>query len=453
MFKRRKKENNAGMTLIEVIISITILSLVAVPVLHAMTSSMYYNAKARKRQNVTLSAESLMETFKGYELADLQDIFARAGAGDTAAKTELGVIDADGFVYPSDLSASELVFQIQGMKADDGKTVCDVEVKATKQTVKEILEIENIQPTRDAIFRTNHASDAGAWEKAQDDFRANWQVIFLEKLNALDEREWELTQSDIDMSCLKLYQRELVLAVAGNGSDDTVTAYMEYTYYIKEHIYYERVEEETEAATEPATEGAEEEGSEPETEEVTYEERRFTYPENVADYFKIRIPLTEYTPAVNAGEYKVYSNPIKDGEHPLQRLLIYYYPAYQLEHGETIKIKNPDALDLECHLIKQKAPGLSYAQLQTKEINYKPSVKCEGAGHVVLYHNLNSNLADRSNIPGGASGITTFSDVQPYIGNSFKKQKVLVYKLEMKVSESGTEIARFEGTMNEYVDN
>lgn len=450
MRKQQKKENNAGMTLIEVIISITILSLVAVPVLHAMTSSMYYNAKARKRQNVTLSAESLMETFKGYELADLQDIFVRAEAGDTSAKMELGVTDADGFIYPSDLSASELVFGIQGMKADDGKTVCDIEVKASKQTVKEILEIENIQPTRDAIFRTSHGSDSSAWDKAQDDFQANYLVAFLQQLNALDDREWELTQSDIDMSCLKLYQRELVFAIAGSGSDDTVTAYKEYSYYIKEHIYYERIEEETEEATEPSTE---EEGSETETEEIVLEERRFTYPENVADYFKIRIPLTEYPTAASAGEYKVYSNPIKDGEHPLQRLLIYYYPAYQMEHGDTIRIKNPDALDLECHLIKQKVSGLSYAQLQTKEINYKPTVKCEGAGDVVLYHNLSSNLADRSNIPGGASGITTFSDVQPYVGNSFKKQKVLAYKLEMKILESGTEIACFEGTMNEYMDN
>lgn len=438
------------MTLIEVIIAITILSLVAVPVLHAMTSAMYYNAKARKRQNVTLSAESLMETFKGYELTQLQDIFARAGAGDTAAKTELGATDADGFVYPSDLSATELVFGIQGMKADDGKTVCDIEVKASKQTVKEVLEIENIQPARDSIFRTNHGNEVEAWECARDDFQANYLVTFLQELNALDDREWELTQSDVDMSCLKLYQRELTFAITGSGSDDVVTAYMEYTYYIKEHIYYEKIEEETEEATEPSTEGEE---SEPETEEVTLEERRLTYPENVADYFKIRIPLTEYPTAANPGEHKIYSNPIKAGEHSLQRLLIYYYPAYQMEHGDTIRIKNPDALDLECHLIKQKVPGLSYAQLQTKEINYKPAVKCEGAGEVKLYHNLNSNLADRSNIPGGASGITTFSDVQPYIGNSFKKQKALVYKLEMTVSESGTEIAHFEGTMNEYIDN
>ncbi len=456
MRKRRKKGNNAGMTLVEVIIAITILSLVAVPVLHAMTSSMYYNAKARKRQNVTLAAESLMETFKGYELAELQTIFARADAGDAVAKTELGVKEADGFEYPSDLSTDvPLVFKIQGMKADDGKTVCDIEVTATKQPEKEILEIENIQPTRDAIFRTNHANDADAWNKAQADFQANYQATFLQELNALDDREWELTQSDINMSCLKLYQREMAFAIEGNGSNDIVTAYMEYTYYIKEHIYYERIEEETEEATEPATGEEEGGGSEPETEEVVLEERRFNYPGNVADYFKIRIPLTEYPAAASAGEYKVYSNPIKDGEHPLQRLLIYYYPAYQMEHGDTVRIKNPDAMNLECHLIKQKDPGLTYAQLQTKETNYKPAVKCEGAGHVVLYHNLNSNLADKSNIPGGASGITTFSEVQPYIGNSFKKQKVLVYKLEMKLKESGTEteIAHFEGTMNEYMDN
>ncbi len=454
MSKGRKKNKNAGMTLVEVIVAITMLSLVAVPVLHAMTCSMYYNAKARSRQNVTLSVESLMETFKGYEVTELQDIFVRAAAGDDFAKEEIGVEEADGFIYPSDLSASELVFGIQGMQTDGGKTICDVEMKVSKQTVKELLEIDNIEPTRDAIFQADINAERDVFDKMLSDFQANYQEAFLELLNELDDREIELTQNDMDTSCLTLYQRELVFSITGNGSHDRITAYMEYTYYIKEHTYYERLEEETELETEETSEEAPEEESEAvseEEQELMLEERKLSYPENIADYFTFRIPLSGYNEM--AGEYSVYVNPVQDGEHPLQRLLIYYYPAYQMEHDDVIRIRNSDALALECHLIKQKTPGLSYAQLQTKETNYNPTVRCEGAGEVILYHNLNRNLADGSNIPGGTSGITTFSDVRPYIGGSFRRQKVLVYKMEMKVMQDGVETARFEGTMNEYMDN
>lgn len=453
---QKKKLNNAGMSLVEVIISITILALVAIPVMRSLTSAMYYNAKARTRQSVTLSAESLMETFKGNSLEELQSLFQQAQTGDdstkAAARAALGITGADEFVYPTDLTTDDpLTFRVNGMQSDDGNTTCDIEVTATKQDVATIMEIDNILPTRDAIFRADLGYNSMAWDKALADFQANYQTAFLDKLKELDERERELTLSDIDLSHLTLYQRELIFNVSNDGTNDVVTASMVYSYYIKEHIYYEKVV--TPAPGDPAEGEAESEAeSESESETVSYDEKTFNYPENTADYFKVVMPLSDYPSAPTSGEYTVYTNPVDGGVHPLQRLMIYYYPVYDLERDEVIIVKNNAGLNLDCYLIKQKNAGLSNAQLEWKETNYKPNVNRTGSGNVVLYHNLNTNLGGNSS-PGGAGHIATFSDVKDYAGNSFKVQKVLVYKLEMKVFRDSTEIASFEGTMNEYMDD
>ena len=82
MMRRRRKTklNNGGMSLVEVIISITILAVVAIPVLHSLTTAMVYNTKARIRQEMTLKAESIMESFKGYSLKELNEMF-KSGSG------------------------------------------------------------------------------------------------------------------------------------------------------------------------------------------------------------------------------------------------------------------------------------------------------------------------------------------------------------------------------------
>lgn len=87
-----KKLNNKGMSLVEVIVAITILGLVAVPVLHSLTTAMVYNAKARNRQEMTLTAESIMETFKGYDLDELKVRFSTGGAGIEGIRVADGMI-------------------------------------------------------------------------------------------------------------------------------------------------------------------------------------------------------------------------------------------------------------------------------------------------------------------------------------------------------------------------
>ena len=134
----------------------------------------------------------------------------------------------------------------------------------------------------------------------------------------------------------------------------------------------------------------------------------------------------------------------------MQRILLYYYPVYNMK--DNILVKNSAGLSLDCYMIKQKAADMTNASLTTSENNYKPNVSGIGTSNVILYHNFKTNLGGSGGSTPGASHITSFQAVEEYAGSAFKKNKVLVYKIEMKVFTNGTEVASFEGTMNEYMD-
>ena len=449
---KRKKWNNAGMSLIEVIIAITMLSIVAIPVLRSMTSAMYYNGKARTRQSVTISAESLMETFKGYDLESLKSMFEQAKAGDVAARAELGAMQAEEFIVQGDLSDPTLNFAINGMQVDSGNTTCNIQITATRPAdgeLIELMEIADILPTRDAIYRADRSWDTSAYDRAKSDFVTNYQEAFLNQLNTLDEMDRELTINDLDLSHLTLYQRELTFNILNDGTNDVVTAEMVYTYYIKEYLYYEAVvvEDESEEA-EDGEEADESEETEAESETIIYVEKKFNYPENVADYFTVTVPLDSYYPAADSGGYTIYRNPVDGGEHPLERIYLYYYPVYGLK--DSILVKNNAGLSLDCYMIKQKIAGMSNIALQNAESSYKPTVSKTGSGNVTIYHNFGTNLGGSGTTQG--ADLSSFSSAAPYTGNAFVKKKALVYDLEIKVFQNGTEIASLTGTMNEYMD-
>ena len=79
--KHRRRLSNSGMSLVEVVIAMAILSIVVVGVMQSLTMAMVYNKKARTKQDTTIKAESIMELFKGYNMDELYKMFADEGGG------------------------------------------------------------------------------------------------------------------------------------------------------------------------------------------------------------------------------------------------------------------------------------------------------------------------------------------------------------------------------------
>ena len=60
----KRKMNNKGFSLVEVIISMAILAIISIPLLNYFTDSMKYNAIAKTRQQATIEAQNIMEQLK-----------------------------------------------------------------------------------------------------------------------------------------------------------------------------------------------------------------------------------------------------------------------------------------------------------------------------------------------------------------------------------------------------
>lgn len=70
-FKFNKKLNNKGMTLIECIIAITVLSVCMIPLLNTFSFCYKYTAKAKARQRATNVAQDVIETYKAYDIKEV----------------------------------------------------------------------------------------------------------------------------------------------------------------------------------------------------------------------------------------------------------------------------------------------------------------------------------------------------------------------------------------------
>lgn len=69
--RKREKVNNKGMTLVEVLVAMAILTVVSLALLQAFVSSVNYNKDAKEKQRGINLAQTIMESYKAYKLEDV----------------------------------------------------------------------------------------------------------------------------------------------------------------------------------------------------------------------------------------------------------------------------------------------------------------------------------------------------------------------------------------------
>ena len=77
---RRLKDNNSGLSLIEVLVAMIILSIVVTPFLHSFFSTATANAKAKKMHKATIVAQSVMEGIRAESVESIAKQFNYPGA-------------------------------------------------------------------------------------------------------------------------------------------------------------------------------------------------------------------------------------------------------------------------------------------------------------------------------------------------------------------------------------
>ena len=79
--------NNAGFSLVELLIAMVVLAIIVVPLLHSFVTSARTNAKSRSTMHATAIAEDVMEMFEAHSLEEMAEIY---GGGNTGRVYQYG---------------------------------------------------------------------------------------------------------------------------------------------------------------------------------------------------------------------------------------------------------------------------------------------------------------------------------------------------------------------------
>ena len=135
MKEHKKRKKNHGFTLVEVLVAAAILSVMVTPILSSFVAIARVNAKARRRLSATTIANGVMESVKGFSLADVSKQCNNSAsgfhviAGFTGTASEIGGASYSGGTFtPKDSGVYE--FSMVGVVMDG--TTYDVRLKYTK---------------------------------------------------------------------------------------------------------------------------------------------------------------------------------------------------------------------------------------------------------------------------------------------------------------------------------
>lgn len=78
---RRKRNKDAGFSLVELLIAVVILAIIVIPLLNVFLSSNRLNVKSRKTLRATTAAQDIMEGLKAYDINELKEQFADPASG------------------------------------------------------------------------------------------------------------------------------------------------------------------------------------------------------------------------------------------------------------------------------------------------------------------------------------------------------------------------------------
>lgn len=112
---------NAGFSLVELLVAITILLIVVVPILHSFVTAARTNAKSKKVMQATSTAQNIMEELKAYSLEKLKDTYTIIENPDSTYTIEMdnvsmgkGTFNArvtlDPTIYQKDPTETELKY-------------------------------------------------------------------------------------------------------------------------------------------------------------------------------------------------------------------------------------------------------------------------------------------------------------------------------------------------------
>jgi len=437
MFKKKSlKLNNAGMTLIELLVAIAIMAVALAPLLYAFVNVARYNARAREVQQTTTLAHTVMENSKAYSMEEISTQMSSGTflTGVTAAQTYNDI--ATGTYYMTNVA-------VEGENYDIALKFTPRGVNGDATTSFDIIETPNMNKYLDAVFTPEgtilplsiNGVPYGDVAVADMD-----QIAYIYALQTISDRMEAVTEADLGTgNGVVLTESQIEDSFknnyAGNPNYDKFKCSRKTVIWLADMGSFEAVEV------------------------------RISYTFNTADgnfYYKHTMPNgTERTytclasTTAEADDFIYTNSQSNDPSHPTQveNVYFFYYPGYNT-YGSTgsvfpfVKdeflvsntISDGTREPINVYLLKQKNPAYNDTNLGILEANYKTYVDSYYSPGVSsgtnIYHNFDVNLGGGGNPPYDES--TWFKsdlNVMPELIET--DSKILMYDIELRLYDAG----------------
>lgn len=393
-FMRKKKLNDKGMTLVEVLVGMMILAIVVVPTLRMFASSSSTNHSSRLRQRATLVGESVMESFKAYDMEALCKQFrgggfkgVTTGAGTTmSVEASYGASTGSPFRSDDELNQDATGYTFKAFDVISEDQHYDVVIEAAPHVNSEpsVLRMESPNAYSDAIitfdknFNTRILAEANAKAKA---------LLLASKPTATVST---VTISDFD--------RVFTITVDDAGGAQKVSVKVDYTCQAQVDYTY------SPAVGQPAVPGS-----------VTYSATDMASSVTLPDNSSTETELVVYDNATTIAGTAINGRVCK-----LNQIFLYYCPVYSGTFGagssdevvlegylstqyDPSVVSEPEALGympLRVNVAKQLNTDITNIDLNNQEFLYDVRVtnNMSGGGKALLISNLNENLSGISHL-------------------------------------------------------
>ncbi len=413
--QQKQKVNNKGMSLVEILVAIAILTVVSMGLLQAFVSAVNYNKQAKDKQRGINLAQTIMESYKAYTLEDICRQFNNVdpfviykGVHGTYSETGASV-DAYGTFTPS--ATNEYTFRMEDVQYD-GK-LFDVDITMQPNTVststEEVTQVPRFNSYNDAIFAQPADEYKYVYQDAIDQLKlADMKTELLPTVDTLDKTKITISSRQISVFILNV-----------SGVDQVL---VQVTY------------------------------------EYTFDNYEFIKNDDSQDALN-----SSHTVIVDQSDdataYEVYNNSVtRTTGAKLDNVFIYYYPAYDSDllgakcEEDTIVISNNSGMQRNVYLVKQVTPGLSAPGLFNNEATYKPRVSLQGSNGINLYHNLRKKLSGAGVALNSISYRGSGSAKDNLYEDWYEKEsRILVYNVQITVTDKqkGTVEIILDGSMND----
>ena len=405
--KTGNRIGNRGLSLVEVVVAIAILSLVTVPLLQTFISAIRYNATARENQRVLNIAQSVMEGIKAHDAEELSLQFANDPLHPFAVYSGIGT-GTYWEVLPPALSDYEYI--LDGITYDG--VAYDVKVDVNTIGTSTLTQMDSINEYKDAVYKQATTQNSVMYNTVM--------TAVVDELN-LNPDYVECTLADLDEDNVYI-KKVTTVSMNRSGSPGDYA----YTVSVQSAFTYQVIDFERERLDDGTLE------------EVDIDEQ------TISDTLQV---IYDSTSTKGNGAF-------------LEDVYFFYYPAYDREttgnpiDREEIVFQNNTEEARKVYLVKQYTEGLSESVLSTSENSYRPYISGTGSGEIKLYHNVTENLSSAGgSIPvGSMSGVTAIEGlVETVTEPALYEVKVSVY--ETNAMEAGfpesMRLLELEGSKNE----